>query len=237
MGANILNTGLKKDGISHQEKSYIQGENYTKYLEGKIWGTMMGAFGACYAVRKGLFAVIPPNFMMEDFYITMHVLSNNKKAINELEAICEEDVSNKMEEEFKRKVRISTGNFQNLGVFWKLMWPPFSGLAFSFFSHKLLRWIGPWLLLSALICAGILGEESQFYRTLFGVQVLLAVSPLIDHLLKKQQVHLALLRYISYFYAMNLALLIGFFKYMKGVKTSAWRPTERNLAEETSKNK
>src|SRR5690606_16045091 len=101
------------------------------YREGLIWGTMMGAFGGLYSIRKSFFAPVPRNFLVDDFYITMHALAKGKLAINELSAVSYEDASNKISEEFRRKVRISAGNFQNLSVYKKLLWPPFTGLAFS----------------------------------------------------------------------------------------------------------
>jgi hypothetical protein len=79
VGANILNSGLREDGISIQEQSYIQRENYIKHLEG-LSGTMQGAFGACYAIRASYFPEIPANFLMEDFYISMHVLEAKQQA-------------------------------------------------------------------------------------------------------------------------------------------------------------
>jgi hypothetical protein len=45
---------------------------------------MQGAFGACYAMRGDCFTHIPPNFLMEDFYISMSILKKGKKAICEL---------------------------------------------------------------------------------------------------------------------------------------------------------
>jgi len=38
----MVNTSLKKDGISHQEKFYIGREVRIKSQESKLWGTMMG---------------------------------------------------------------------------------------------------------------------------------------------------------------------------------------------------
>ena len=133
VGGNIVNYGESKDGISFQEKAYINRENRIKYMEGVVWGTMIGAFGGCYSIRKKYYAAVPPKFFMDDFYITMNVLENKGKCINELEALCREDVSNKISEEFRRKIRISIGNFQNLMRYRKLLWPVFSGLSFCFF--------------------------------------------------------------------------------------------------------
>ncbi|MDA3819710.1 MAG: glycosyltransferase, partial [Candidatus Delongbacteria bacterium] len=43
--SHMINTGLKKEGISFQEKSYISREVYIKHREGLLWGSMMGPFG------------------------------------------------------------------------------------------------------------------------------------------------------------------------------------------------
>jgi len=227
VGGNIQNMRFKKDGISLQEKSYLSRENKIKYQEGVLWGAMIGAFGGCYSVRSASFAPVPRNFFMDDFYITMHVLENGGKTINELDALCYEDVSNKISEEFRRKVRISIGNFQNFGRFARLLWPPWKGSAFAFWSHKVFRWLGPFFLLFMLVSSGYLGMQTIFFKLLFLGQVLLMLLPVADVILKRLNIHVSLLRFISHFYLMNLALLIGFIKYAKGVESNVWKPTQR----------
>ncbi len=226
VGANILNSGLRVDGISEQENSYIQRENEIKYQEG-LFEKMQGAFGGCYAIRAHLLPIVPSNFLMEDFYISMSVLANNYASIFAKDAVCYEDVSNEVTEEFKRKTRISTGNFQNLSVYWSLLFR-FDTNAFFFFSHKVLRWITPFLMILCLFASAMLTHLTLF-RWLFITQLLLMIFPLIDLLLKRLGVHIRLLRLIAYFYSMNLALIYGFYKYIIGVETSAWTPTKRNL--------
>lgn len=229
VAANIQNIGIQADGISKQEQGYVNRENGIKYNEGLVWGTMMGAFGACYAVRMDCFAEAPSNFRSDDFYITMSILEKGNKAICELEAIAYEDVPNDIQEEFSRKTRISVGNYQNLSVWYHLLWPPYRPLGFSFFSHKLLRWLGPFFIITAYITGAILAVYgNHFYQILFLLQNLLLLMPIADHLLKKVGVHSVLLRYVTYFYYMNLALMLGFFKYIKGGITDAWEPTKRN---------
>jgi cellulose synthase/poly-beta-1,6-N-acetylglucosamine synthase-like glycosyltransferase len=228
VAANVLNKGQRADGISVQETSYIQRENLIKYREGLIWGAMQGAFGACYAMRAGCFSPIPPNFLMEDFYISMGILSQGMKAISEFKAICYEDVSNDVTEEFKRKTRISTGNFQNLGVYWTKIFR-FDAVAFCFYSHKVIRWKGPFIILLMLLSSAILAVHIPFYLLVLALMVLFLVSPLIDYLLKTIGVNIGLLRLVAYFNLMNWALLYGFYKYLAGVQTSAWSPTKRNI--------
>jgi len=227
VGGNIINYGVSKDGISFQEKAYISRENRIKYEEGVIWGTMIGAFGGCYSISKEYFAPVPPNFYMDDFYITMNVLENKKKCINEPDAICYEDVSNKISEEFRRKIRISIGNYQNLKRYRNLVFSLFTGLSFCFISHKILRWFCPFLLIFSLIANIFLFQEGIFFKATLISQLILILIPLLDAVLRKLKLNLNLLRFISHFYLMNLALLIGFFRFIIGVKTNIWQPTQR----------
>ncbi|MBE0664043.1 MAG: glycosyltransferase [Bacteroidales bacterium] len=227
--SHMVNMGLKKEGISYQEKAYISREVKVKHMESLVWGTMMGPFGGCYAIRREDYSDVPPHSLVDDFYINMKVIEKGKKAVNELEAIVYEDVSNSLRDEFRRKIRIATGNFQNLRRFGHLLWPPWSGTGFAFLSHKVLRWFGPIFLILALLSNIPLALQSDFYAlTLAGQLLLMFVIPVCDWVLRKLNIHISLLRLILHFYSMNLALLFGMFRYMKGVKTGVWKPTPRN---------
>jgi cellulose synthase/poly-beta-1,6-N-acetylglucosamine synthase-like glycosyltransferase len=224
--SNMINKGLKIEGISYQEKAYISREVHIKNMEGRLWGAMMGPFGGCYAIRKDDYAMVPPNYLVDDFYINMKIFEKRKKAINDLEARVFEDVSNVLRDEFRRKVRIATGNWQNLRTFSHLLLR--KNIGFCFLSHKVLRWLGPFFILAAFILNMILAINSEFYLILLLMQVLLLLLPLLDHLLKQANIHNKALRLATHFYAMNLALFIGFFRSWKKISSGAWDRTPRN---------
>ena len=223
---NMINKGLKVEGISYQEKAYISREVHIKNMEGRLWGSMMGPFGGCYAIRKDDYSPVPPNYLVDDFYINMKIFEKRKKAINDLDARVFEDVSNVLKDEFRRKVRIATGNWQNLRTFSHLLFRKHVG--FCFWSHKVLRWKGPFFLITALILNAVLAYYSDFYALLLLGQVMLLLLPLLDLFLKKLNVHNKLLRLVTHFYAMNLALFIGFFRSWKTIKSGVWDRTPRN---------
>ncbi len=231
--SNIQNPTSKKlgeEGIAASEKNYISREVYIKNLEGRAWGRTMGPLGGCYAIRASLFEPVPPNFLVDDFYIAMKVFEKGGLAINDLGAICYEAVPNDMSEEFRRKTRISAGNFANLAVFKHLLWPPGS-MSFAFLSHKVLRWYGPFFILASYLCLAILAfvYKNQFYLCLFLMETFgLFGIPLLDWGFKKINLNVVIIRYITYFNAMNLALFNGFFKYLKGVQNGIWQPTKRD---------
>ena len=225
--SRMVNTGLNQSGISIQESTYITHEVLVKYREGVLWGTMIGPFGGCFAIRKELFVKPPENFLVDDFYINMKVLEQGKKCLNNLEARVYEDVSNELSEEFRRKVRIAQGNFQNLKTFRKMLWPPTKPLAFAFMSHKVIRWIGPLFIILAIISVLFL-QSILFYRIVVLAIGVIILIPFVDFLFKKLKVNLVLLRFVTHFFSMNIALLVGLIKYLKGVNSNVWQPTQRN---------
>jgi cellulose synthase/poly-beta-1,6-N-acetylglucosamine synthase-like glycosyltransferase len=222
----MKNKGTVVHGISVQEKAYISREVSIKHYESITFGTMMGPFGGCFAVRASLFEPIPKNFLVDDFYINMLVFKKKKKAISNLNAVVIEDVSNNLGEEFRRKRRIATGNFQNLKKFSFLLWPP-SPLSFCFLSHKVLRWFGPVLMIAAFLSLIFLYDQN-LYRYLLFVGVFFLFIPIFDALLRNLNIHIQLLRFITHFASMNMALLAGLFRFITGVKTNIWQPTRRN---------
>ncbi|WP_161787143.1 glycosyltransferase [Hymenobacter sp. IS2118] len=229
VGGHILNPEHRAEGISGQEKAYLERENLIKYREGVLWGSMMGAFGGCFAVRRACYHPAPAAFLVDDFYSTMAVVRDGYQAINELDAVCYEDVSDRLPEEFRRKARISAGNFQNLKEFRALLWPPWQGGAFALWSHKVLRWYTPHLLLLLLLATvGLVGRGAGwFFQMALAGQLALPLLLLVDGGLRRLGWNSRLLRFITHFYSMNAALLVGYVRYLRGVKTTIWQPTQR----------
>jgi len=226
--SNMNKCNIKSDGISFQEKTYISWESKIKNKEGKIWGTMIGPFGGCFAVRKDSYFPVRSNFLVDDFYINMKVIENNKKAISEMKSMVYEDVSNDLKEETRRKERIATGNFQNLFHFKHLLFSKIFGLSFCFISHKVIRWFVRFLMTAAFFSNLFLINKNSIYGLLFLLQIIIILIPVLDLIMKKANIHISAFRFFTHFYFMNYALFIGFFKYVKGVKSGVWQPTKRN---------
>ncbi len=226
--SRLISTGIKKEGISRQEKFYTGREVSIKHHESVLWGTMMGPFGGCYAVRKSLYTPVPDHFLVDDFFINMSVLKQGADCISNILARVSEDVSNRPREEFLRKKRISAGNYQNLFRFRSMLIKGKKGVGFCFLSHKVIRWIVPFLAMISLSTSLVLAFTLPLYMALFLFQVLVVFSPVIDHILRKIGIHSIPLRFISHFVLMNMALLAGFFRYSGGIRNNVWQPTSRN---------
>jgi len=216
-------------GISISENFYLNRETLLKQNEGKWKGLSMGASGGCYAIRSNDYVPVPKDFLVDDFFISFNILLNGKNAILHPMAICYEEVSSSISIEFRRRRRISAGNFQNLFYFLPFFTMKQLSLWFVFFSHKVIRWFVPFCLIISFL--------SLFYLAFYQVIVLFAILILIlfigfvfviDKLFENINIHLPFLRGVRYFIVINAALLIGCFDFLKGIKNNVWEPTKRN---------
>ncbi|MBS1651537.1 MAG: glycosyltransferase [Bacteroidetes bacterium] len=226
VAANIKKLSKTSSGISEQEISYMSYENKIKLNESKLWGSIFGAEGGCYAIRKELYQPIPKNYFMDDFFITLNVIKQKYYTIFCENAVCFEDVLSNPKDEFKRKVRISIGNFQNLNYYKRLLLFFWRGSAFAFMSHKILRWLTPFLIILLSLSAFALSIYSNIFL-LLSIFIILSIA--ISILTINQKFKSKPLLFFSHFLYMNLALLKGFFIYVKGVKSSIWQPPQRNV--------
>lgn len=228
--ANMVSTGTREAGISKAEGRYVSLEVWLKHWEGQAWGAMIGPFGGCYAIRADYYREVPANFLVDDFFIVLRALEQGGRAINDLDALCFEAATHEIRHEFRRKKRISAGNFQNLFTFRNLWWPPTKRLSFAFFSHKVLRWTGPLFMLVLWMAAGTLAlQGNYFFRIVFYLLNIMGIAvPLLDYFLTAIGIHFLPFRGIRYFLLMNLALAAGWIQYKKGITTNVWQPTHRS---------
>ena len=229
VGSNVLDSRKEHHGIADEEASYVNRENTIKFQEGVLWGRMMGAFGACYAMRGRLFEPVPEKCHSDDFFHTMRCFEFGYDAIIEPKAHAFEDVSEDIREEFRRKRRIAAANLRNLERFRKFLMPWRSGLAtsFAFWSHKGLRWFGPLFLIAALVASAWLARDHWFYALAFFGQVAAFLAAATDAVLYRMNIHVRPLRFARYFLMMNLGLLLGMIRYFADADNTFWEPTRR----------
>lgn len=228
--ATMIPLGFENKGISRAEGTYINMESKLKYQEGIIWGMTIGPFGGCFALRSTAFKVIPPYLVVDDLFLALHVLTNKKKVITSPNAKCYEKVSSQVYEELKRKIRISSGNWQLLKQFPEIWFPPFnSALSFVFISHKLLRWLGPFFMMVIYVATFL------WYRTdhpwgeklFYGLNLFLIAPFILDQIFKLFQIPILIPRKVHYFLVMNFGLVLGFLKYLSGLNSNIWEPPKR----------
>ncbi len=206
-------TGINTDD------AYWKYETWIKQREDDL-GVVLGANGGIYALRKDLFQPLRADVIqIDDFIWPVRVYERGCCGVYEPAAIAHEEASPHVEAEFRRKIRIGTGDYRALVTCWRLLLPWRGWVAFSFWSHKVLRWLAPFLMIIVLITNALIPD----YRWLFYLQLAFYAAAALGILFSKQKHILAkLLRVPYYLIGSNAALLIGFYKCVTGRQKATW---------------
>ncbi|HEY6642233.1 glycosyltransferase [Povalibacter sp.] len=154
---NYVNSGASVTAASGS--LYWRFEEALKRLESQT-GSMMGADGSIFAIRREL-RHVPPDHIIDDMYVSLMTLIDGHRVIQARDARAYEESVAKSSEEFSRKVRIACQAFN----VHRLLWPRLRRTdwltRYKYVSHKLLRWLSIFFLaiaalafLAALVAAG-----------------------------------------------------------------------------------
>lgn len=224
VGRLRLYSRVKRD---YQESFYWKYETVLKYWEGRL-GCVLGANGGLYAVRRLLFQPLRRSTITDDFVVPIRVAMRGWRIPYEPEAVAWEETTEDVAEDFGRRARIGAGNWQSLALVPGLLDPRVGFLSFAFVSHKLLRWLAPFLLAAALPLAVppalrgdslgvlLLAGQLAFYALALAGRRGRARGPL------RRPASLA-----WYFVSMNAALAVGFWRFVRGSQRAAWDRTQR----------
>lgn len=210
----------------YEESAYWSYESLIKLYEGRR-GAVVGANGGLYAIRRTLFTELPPSTIVDDFVIPLRILEKGYKVVYEEQAVAHEETTEDYDKEFGRRARIAAGNFQSLRMVPGLLLPTAGFPAFAFWSHKLLRWCAPALMGAALV-ANVFLLDSMFYRfTLFGQALFYALAYLGKTGVLKRGTAKRVASVAYYFVTMNLAIVVGFWRFLRNSQRAAWDRTAR----------
>jgi cellulose synthase/poly-beta-1,6-N-acetylglucosamine synthase-like glycosyltransferase len=219
---------ILRDPISGRnvDSVYWRYETFLKQCEGRLGG-LLGANGAIYAMRRALFTPLPPGTIVDDFVIPLTAkLRRGCRIVYDIDAIAHEDAPADLSAEFSRRSRIGIGGFQSLSMLWPLLHARHGWTAFTFASHKALRWVCPFLLVVALLAPLALANH-PIYAALFLIQLVLYALCAVGAILPPGGKFVRVLRVFAMFAGMNVALLTGFFQWLRSSQTGIWKRTER----------
>jgi cellulose synthase/poly-beta-1,6-N-acetylglucosamine synthase-like glycosyltransferase len=124
-------------------------------------GSVVGATGALYAVRRKLLCDLPHGTSLDDVFIPMNVVRQGYRVIFNSKARAWDVADQGMDREFSRKVRTLSGNYQLLQLApWLLRRE--NPIRLEFISHKLLRLLVPFALIATLLSSLFL--HATIYR-------------------------------------------------------------------------
>lgn len=222
-GRLLLNdprTGRNADSL------YWRYETFLKRCEARL-GALLGANGAIYAIRRSLYEPLSHGTIIDDFVIPLAAkLRTGCRIIYDREAVAFEETAPDLRAEFRRRARIGAGGWQAIVTLWPLLSPRSGWTALSFFSHKVLRWACPFLLIGALATSASLWGHHP-YREAFLLQTVFYGLCVAGALLPAASRATRVLRVFPTFAGINLALLVGFARWVSGRQSGIWTRTAR----------
>jgi biofilm PGA synthesis N-glycosyltransferase PgaC len=205
---------------------YWRYEKAMRRMESAV-GSMLGATGAIYAVRKEHFHYLPENIILDDLYTPFNAIVVGQRAIFEPAARAYDLVVASVNKEFTRKVRTLVGNFQIFAVFPEAFNPFKSRIALQLFSHKFLRLMVPYALVLFFISGISLSSVNPFCLLASILQLIFYILAWIGQRLEKSGRHITgplRLAYIPYeFCVLNLAAVVALKRYLAGQVEVAWQ--------------
>jgi cellulose synthase/poly-beta-1,6-N-acetylglucosamine synthase-like glycosyltransferase len=204
---------------------YWRYETFLKRCEGRL-GALLGANGAIYAVRWASFTGIRYDTIVDDLVIPLVTrLRSGCAIVYDDTAVAREETPPDLRSEFRRRSRIGAGGFQSIIRLRRLLGPRQGWTAFTFLSHKVLRWLCPFAMIGALATNVALAYEPLYQVTLIGQLLGCGLSAL--GLAAGQHAAPRALRLATMFTTMNAALLVGFWLWASGGQRGVWQRTAR----------
>jgi cellulose synthase/poly-beta-1,6-N-acetylglucosamine synthase-like glycosyltransferase len=194
-------------------------ENLIKLFQSQI-STLTGCSGCIYSVRKSVYTPLP-DAACSDLVEPLHVVRKGYRVVFEDRALAYEGVTTSSSQEFTMRVRVAARGIR--GVLsvpdllkpWKRAW-----ISFQLFSHKLLRWSVPLLLIILFIATLLLFRHTAFQiaAVLQSAFYALALLTLRVPLHRRWKV----LGIPLYFCTLNAAALVSIWEIMRGQRYTVW---------------
>ena len=212
------------------EGIYWKYESFLKKMDSRLY-TTVGAAGELFAIRSELFEEMPQDTLLDDFILSMRIAAKGKKIEYCDRAYAEEYGSANMNEEEKRKVRISAGGLQSI-VRLKSLLNPFSYglLSVQYISHRVLRWSLTPILLFLLLPINIIIvclSQNAIYGAILLLQILFYAMGLWGYYLSTKQIRNKILYIPYYFLFMNINVIRGFNYLRKKKGSGVWEKAKR----------
>jgi cellulose synthase/poly-beta-1,6-N-acetylglucosamine synthase-like glycosyltransferase len=188
-------------------------------------GLLTAVTGALLAVRRSAYRPVPATASM-DHLLPLYVRERGGLVVYVADAVATDRPISGLREQFRNRSRTATrGIAANLSMATRLTPWRHPSAAIAIWSHKLLRWATPWLIVAAVVSAAILAATTGDAG--YGLVVVVAAAALagaaIAHVLSRAGLKPpALLAFLRAFAVVNLAFVVAWWNVLRGRRIEAW---------------
>jgi cellulose synthase/poly-beta-1,6-N-acetylglucosamine synthase-like glycosyltransferase len=223
-----ISVGGTGDAANSTESGYVGYEMWVRSLETRAAG-IVGSSGCLYAIRRELHGAFLPPGLSRDFASALIARENGMRAVSVDDAVCVVPRTASLRREFRRKVRTMVRGMQTLHYKRHLLNPFRHGrFAVMLFSHKVCRWLVPWVLVLGLLALLVLSLTSAVARVLalvILVGLLVALAAWLWPEARPMPRWIALAGGVT---AANVAALVALVRAARGQLDQVWEPTRRD---------
>ncbi len=200
--------------------AYWRYEKWIRKMESRT-GSVVGATGAIYAIRRDLYRNLPVGTLLDDVLTPLNVIEQGFRCTFNSCAVAYDAVSKNARQEWRRKVRTLAGNWQLMSLHPELLLPWRNPCWWRLLSHKFMRLFVPFALIILLVTSCLL--SGGFYRTMAGMQLLIYALSFIGALVPRVR-SFRIVNMSYFFLVMNAAALGGFWRWVTGGCRTVWQP-------------
>jgi len=206
------------------EGLYVKYEMWVRRLEGRFH-SLVGLSGSCFAIRKELCSDWSAS-LASDFMGALRAARRGYRSIADPSALGRFVALASPQDEMRRKIRTFLRGITVLMANLDLLNPVrHRRFAFQLASHKLLRFLAPFLLLATLISSGLLSRE-PLYGLSFWAQAGFYLLAAAGGVVKPFQ-HSRVVRTAYFFTMVQWAMLTAWGRYALGHQQVTWEPSRR----------
>lgn len=227
-GELILNQNAKGTSVGEGIGFYWRYEKFMRRSESQV-DSAVGATGAIYAIRRELFRPVPEDTILDDVVIPIRIARQGYRVLFEPDARAYDGAAATAAEEFTRKVRTITGNFQLFAREGWILNPFRNRLWLQTVSHKGFRLLTP-VLLSGAFAANLLLLGLPFYRLAFAGQVVFYAAALGGHALRNAKRKIPLFSFPYVLCLLSWATVVAFFRFVTGSQAVTWEQASSRQA-------
>jgi cellulose synthase/poly-beta-1,6-N-acetylglucosamine synthase-like glycosyltransferase len=213
------------ESSSQGENLYWSYDLWIKQME-SLTGSIVSANGAIYAVRREFYRPPTDSAVTDDFAISTGVVAQGRRLVFESEARAYEVVLPAADREFGRRVRLTIRGLRGV-ILRKPLLNPFRHGFYSLvlFSHKVLRRIVPFILLTLFVATLLLNSNGNIYLGAAVFQTLFYSLASVGYLVRRCHFGQWKCFYIPFYYCMaNAAAAVAIIKLICGEHIELWQP-------------
>ncbi len=209
----------KGEPMGQMEGLYARYDQWIRMQESQYHSTI-GAIGAIYAIRRRLYTNLDLD-VCDDLTIPVLIYKRGFRVIYENTAKAYEDTDENTSQAFKRRVRTILRELAALKRNWSGLRPLTGFFGFQLLSHKILRWLVPFMLIIIFISTLFIVDSTAGLILLSG-QLAFYGAACVGLWQDRRGGSSRVLRIPFYFCVVNAAAFVAVAEFLRGKTMAQW---------------